>query len=94
MTLLWNESAKEEAKDIYGYLFDYSPALADDWSDELAKKLGQIASFPESGRIVPDFQISFIREVFIRKYRLIYLYQDDTIRILALRPMGSPLGRI
>lgn len=94
MTVIWYDTAKEEVRKAYSNYFDYSPALAEDWSDELTKKLDLLLTFPEMGRIVPDFEIRFIREVFVRKYRLIYQYQDDTLRVLAIRPMGQPLGKL
>ncbi|OIN60676.1 type II toxin-antitoxin system RelE/ParE family toxin [Arsenicibacter rosenii] len=93
MTVIWNDSAREEVKDIYGYLFEISGSLADDWSDELDKKLNLIISFPEMSRLVPEFGISFIRAVFVRKYRLVYQYQDSSIRILAVRPMSGLPGK-
>ncbi|MFD2935548.1 type II toxin-antitoxin system RelE/ParE family toxin [Spirosoma flavum] len=93
MNLIWNDSAKEEVRKAYSNYYDYSPVLAEDWSDELNKKVDLLIKFPEMGRIVPDVDISFIREVFVRKYRLVQ-YQDETLRILALRAMGQPLGRI
>jgi hypothetical protein len=36
----WKESALEEVRDTYAYLLSVSFALADDWSDELEKKVG------------------------------------------------------
>ncbi|WP_240625604.1 type II toxin-antitoxin system RelE/ParE family toxin [Spirosoma pollinicola] len=63
--IAWKESAREEVREIYKYLFDQSIAVADEWSDELEKKLGLLIQFPEMGRMVPDFYISFIREVFV-----------------------------
>lgn len=94
MTLIWNDDTKEEVRDAYSRYYDYSPALAEDWSDELDKKINLLLKFPEMGRMVPDLDISFIREVFVRKYRLVYQYQDEVLRILAVRPMGQPLGKI
>ena len=93
MTLIWNDEAKEDVRRAYSDYFNYSPTLADDWSDELDKKVDLLLKFPEMGRKVPDFDISFIREVFVRKYRLVYQYQDNALRILGVRPMGQPLGR-
>jgi len=94
MILVWNDSVKEEVRKAYSDYYDYSSLLAEDWSDELNKKVDLLLKFPEMGRVVPDIDVSFIREVFVRKYRLVYQYQNETIRILALRPMGQPLGRI
>lgn len=92
--IAWKESAREEVREIYEYLFDLSIAVADEWSDELEKKLSLIAQFPEMGRIVPDFYISFIREVFVGRYRLVYSTQEETLKILAVRPMERPLGSL
>ncbi|MFD2569824.1 type II toxin-antitoxin system RelE/ParE family toxin [Spirosoma soli] len=92
--IAWKESARDEVREIYEALFDQSPAVADDWSDELEKKLALIEQFPEMGRMVPDFYITFIREVFVGRYRLVYSTQEVTPTVLAIRAMGRPLGRI
>jgi toxin ParE1/3/4 len=92
--VLWKDSAREEVRDIYSYLFDVSPKMAENWADELAKKLRYIVQFPEMGRIVPDYQLSEIREVFVGRYRMLYSTQQEVPRILAIRPMGKPLGKI
>ncbi|WP_288423452.1 hypothetical protein [uncultured Spirosoma sp.] len=46
------------------------------------------------GRIVPDYYISFIREIFAGSYRVVYSTQDNKVTILAVRPMGRPLGKL
>lgn len=93
MNLIWEDRACEELRDISGYLFDFSSALADEWTDEIAKKVDLLLQFPEMGRIVPEFQLSFVREVFVKKFRLIYTYQNSTICVVAIRSMGQPLGK-
>lgn len=47
MTLIWTDDVQEEIRDIYSYLYDLLPALADDWSDEVAEKADMLISFPE-----------------------------------------------
>ncbi len=94
MNLIWNDTPREEVRGIYSFLYDFSPAAADNWSDELEKTVNSLLILPEMGRVVPEFSISFIREVFAKRYRVVYMYQDDLIRILAVRPMGRPLGKI
>ena len=44
--IVWEKPARKDVRDIYDYLFDQSIAVA----DELEKKLGLIAQFPEMGR--------------------------------------------
>ena len=94
MTVHWNDEAREEMRNIYSYLFDLSPALAEAWADELENKQALLETFPEIGRLVPDYNTSFIREVFVKRYRLIYTYENDLLTVRAIRPMGGPLGKL
>ncbi|MBC8153817.1 MAG: type II toxin-antitoxin system RelE/ParE family toxin [Bacteroidetes bacterium] len=79
MTLSWNDEARGEMLDIYSHLFDLSPTLAEAWADELEKKQALLETFPEIGRLVPDYNTSFIREVFVKRYRLIYTYENELL---------------
>ncbi|HEY0111057.1 MAG TPA: type II toxin-antitoxin system RelE/ParE family toxin [Fibrella sp.] len=94
VTLLWEEKAKEAARSIYSYLYEGSELYADSWVDEVDKKLTQLKSFPEMGRIVPEFNVSFIREVFVGQYRLVYTYQNNILTVVTVRSMLQPLGKI
>lgn len=49
-----------------------------------SEKGESLAEFPESGRIVPEFNRPEIREQFIYSYRLIYQIQIDAIYILTV----------
>lgn len=46
----------------------------------------QIASFPFSGRMVPEYELNEVRELVERPYRVIYLVQTerDQIEVLAV----------
>lgn len=92
--LIWTNEAKEEVLDIYWRLLDESAAYADDWSEEVRAKTELLVQFPEMGRMVPDKELRFLREVFVGKYRIIYSYLSGTINILAVRHMSRPLGRL
>ena len=52
--------------------------------DRLTKHSEQIAAFPRSGRMVPEYEAPDIREVIERPYRIIYRIKADQIDILAL----------
>ena len=94
ITLIWEDRAKEQARDIYGYLYDGSPTYAASWADEVERKLDNLLAFPEMGRIVPEFNISFIREVFAGQYRVVYTFQNKLIIVVTVRSMQQPLGKI
>ena len=44
----------------------------------------QIAEFPLSGHVVPEFEHKQIREVFEGPYRIIYYIKADRIDVLAV----------
>jgi len=94
ITLVWADKAKEQARDIYGYLYDGSVAYATSWADEVERKLDNLLRFPEMGRIVPEFNASFIREVFAGQYRVVYTFQNNIITVVSVRSMQQPLGKL
>lgn len=48
---------------------------------------------PEMGRIVPEMRTRDpnVREIFVRKYRIIYRYNGETVYILKIQPFSNPL---
>jgi plasmid stabilization system protein ParE len=52
--------------------------------DRLTKRSEQIAAFPLSGRMVPEYEVPDIREVIERPYRIIYRIRSDQIDVLAV----------
>lgn len=94
ITLVWADKAKEQTRDIYGYLYDGSATYAASWADEVERKLDNLLTFPEMGRIVPEFNVSFIREVFAGQYRVVYTFQNNIITVVSVRSMQQPLGKI
>ncbi len=52
--------------------------------DRLTKRTEQIAQFPYSGELVPEYTDKQIREVIEYSYRLIYLVDTDVIFVLAV----------
>jgi toxin ParE1/3/4 len=52
--------------------------------DRLTRRSEQIAMFPQSGRVVPEYDAPEIREVIERPYRIIYCIRDEQIDVLAV----------
>jgi plasmid stabilization system protein ParE len=44
----------------------------------------QIATFPRSGRIVPEYELDDVRQIIDGHYRIIYLIKETSIEILAV----------
>lgn len=84
MKVYWTDTAERHLDAIYGYVARDSPAYAKRVVDRLTGRSQQIADFPLSGRIVPEYQIDQIREVIEGPYRIIYYIKPDRIDVLAV----------
>lgn len=43
-----------------------------------------LKNFPEIGRVVPEYNIETIREIFVKSYRIIYRLENKTIFIVTV----------
>ena len=58
------------------------PAVGDRLVQELMTKVERLASFPESGRVVPEFDVPRLREIIHPPFRIVYRLDDDRVRIV------------
>ncbi|PKL39647.1 MAG: type II toxin-antitoxin system RelE/ParE family toxin [Spirochaetae bacterium HGW-Spirochaetae-1] len=84
MKVYWTDTAEKHLDSIYNYIVQHSELYAKKTVDRLTKKSIQIADFPLSGRIVPEFEMDQIREVFDGPYRIIYHLKPDQIDVIAV----------
>ena len=75
MKVLWTDSALAQLQAIHDYLAQTSPEYALRIVDRLTKRSIQIARFPFSGRMVPEFELNEVREVIEEPYRIVYFDQ-------------------
>ena len=92
--VIWLVTARTEVGEIFEYFFDISPSLAGNWYEEVERCVKLLQEFPELGRIVPEKELHFLREMMAGKYRIIYSYLNDTITIIAVWPSMKPLRKI
>jgi plasmid stabilization system protein ParE len=59
--------------------------------DRLTARSKQIGAFPLSGRVVPEFAVDQIREVFQRPYRIIYHVRPDHIDVIGVLHMSRKI---
>lgn len=84
MKVLWTDSAVSQLQAIHDYLAQTSPDYALRIVDRLTRRSIQIAAFPNSGRMVPEFGRKEIREVIEGRYRIIYLVDVTHVQVLAV----------
>jgi toxin ParE1/3/4 len=84
--VLWTESALAQLQAVHDYLAQTSPEYALRIIDRLTKRSIQIARFPFSGRMVPEYELNEVREVIEGPYRIIYLITpaQQKLKILAV----------
>jgi addiction module RelE/StbE family toxin len=85
MKIIWSPLAIDRITEIAGYISEDSPRSAEKWIDSIFKKVSRLKKYPESGRIVPELDISKIREIIYGNYRIIYRIKQEFIVVLTVR---------
>ena len=80
----WNEIALEDLKEIHDYIARDSNNYANLFVKKLYDAVQNLKDFPEIGRIVPETNISSIREIIFQNYRIIYRNMVDYVEILTI----------
>jgi toxin ParE1/3/4 len=71
-TLIWSPTAKFDLEDIAAFISEDSASAAERFVRNLFQTVEKLADFPESGRIVPEFNDPAIREVIRKPCRIVY----------------------
>jgi toxin ParE1/3/4 len=82
--IVWSEFAIEDIKSIHEYISKDSKVYADRFIEKLITRVDQLENNPQSGRIVPEFNIESIRELIEGTYRIIYRMDDGFIGIVRI----------
>lgn len=93
MNVFWTEEAHDDFARIFRDLTGLSPASGLDFARQVVRSARRLADFPDSGRIVPEFESCLIREVIVGRYRLVYERFPDRIEVIAVHPAALPFGR-
>ncbi len=83
--MIWSAEAAEQLREITEYLAERSPQAARRIATGLLKRSRLLAQPPLTGRRLPEFPNSNLRELMERPYRLIYRITDKRIEIVALK---------
>ena len=58
---------------------------------EIVERIEALADHPDLGRIVPEFEQSFLRELIRSPFRIVYRRDPDLVRIVRVRRGERPL---
>lgn len=77
----WTEPARDDLSEIYDFIARDSPHAAQALVERVLRATERLASFPESGRLVPELPDLGYRELLVGNYRVQYRIQANTIWI-------------
>jgi toxin ParE1/3/4 len=71
-TLVWTGPALQSLIEIVQRIKADKPKAAKRLGKLVKQKVSRLSQFPGSGRMVPEFSISTLREIIVGDYRIIY----------------------
>lgn len=84
MRVFWTDAALNQLEAIRDYLEQTSSDYARRVVERLINRSEQLAAFPRSGRMVPEYEIDDVRQVIESSYRIIYLIKENQVEVLAV----------
>ena len=81
LKLVWTNEALNRLTEIYDYISYDSIARARKFINNIIKSTTSIPQYPKKGRIVLEFNISELREIIYKNYRIVYRIKKDQIHV-------------
>lgn len=75
VNLIWSELALDDLRNIYNFIAIDSAYYARLQIDRIIERTNQLILFPNSGRVVPEFNLDTLRELIEGSYRIVYAKQ-------------------
>ena len=82
--LVWTRRAIEDIQTIQRFIEKDSPHYAQLVGQQLISAVERLATFPQSGRIVPEVNDPAVREVIQGSYRIVYRLIHSEIHVLTV----------
>jgi toxin ParE1/3/4 len=76
--LSWTLPARDDLREIRRYIARDSHARAQAMVSEIRRAAERLRDFPESGRMVPEYDDPAYHEIIVRSYRVLYRYTAAT----------------
>ena len=96
MKILFTPAGRRQFLDAISFIRRENPTAATAFRQRAEAALHRLESFPESGRIVPEFPDLPYREVILRPYRFFYRVRDPIVWVVGVwhgaQPPDEPRG--
>ena len=84
VNVIWSELSIEDLRSIFDYISIDSPYYAGIQIDRIVNRTEQLIEFPQSGRVVPEFNNESLRELIEGNYRIVYQLVNETVEIVRI----------
>ena len=79
--IVWSPQSLRDIEAIRAYIAEDSPRYADLTVRRIVAAVERLETFPESGRMVPERNQHELREVVVRRFRVVYRLDSETVEI-------------
>jgi plasmid stabilization system protein ParE len=87
----WTPQAADDLEAICLFIARDSPHMAATFADRVLRATDRLATYPRSGRVVPELGIENIREIVVGSYRAIYRIRQNAVHLLTVHHGARPL---
>ena len=84
MTVIWTREAVEKLNEIEEFIGTDNPERAETFINHLIERGESILQNPKIGRAVSEILNPEIREIIVKKYRIVYRIKKEKIEILTV----------
>ena len=81
MKVVWSRLAHQQLDEAMAYIAADRPATAVRWLEHLLESAGNLADFPDQGRVVDEVRRDDVRELIVPPYRIVYRRDPDVVYI-------------
>jgi addiction module RelE/StbE family toxin len=82
--IIWTLRATADLESIVEYISRDSEFYATAVARELIAAARSITTFAERGRMVPEYDDATVRQLIVRRYRLVYRVKPDRVEVLRI----------
>lgn len=82
--IIWSPQSLADLEDIADYIAKDAPHYASSMIENVMQLVENLESFPQIGRRVPEVADENVREIFYKRFRIIYQLMDDSVEILTI----------
>jgi toxin ParE1/3/4 len=82
--LIWSPTATANLEEICNFIETDSEHYAILFAQNIIALIEEIPKFPNSGRVVPEYNQESLREKIFHSYRIVYRIKPEIIEIVAI----------